>query len=102
MNLKLPEEVIALDAQIKELTNQRTTVYEAWLNSVAPFKVGERVIVPHGRTKYDGVISTVILKYEDTFEYFVKINLKKGGTDMIQVYSWDVNKMERYSEPQHP
>jgi hypothetical protein len=94
-NYKLPQEIADLDAQIRQLQEKRSALYEVWLDSIAPFKRGDTVTFLKGRIEREGVIETMRLKYGGAFDYIVIAKLKKGGTERMTIYSWDAHKMEK-------
>lgn len=86
---KLPSEIAELDARISDLRAKRTALYDAWIDSIAPLKRGQRVRVVKGNAVRNGVVESQLSYYENKWEYTVRVELKKGGNTRIRVYSWD-------------
>lgn len=91
-----PQELLDLEAQIAKLQARRDELNRQWLDSIAPFKVGETVIVTKGKAKRRGVVEWQKWRYGSDWDYGVRVELKKGGTEMQHVYSWE--KLERANE----
>jgi hypothetical protein len=94
---QMPDEIACLDLEINELQAKRTRLYREWLNSISPFKVGDRVTWERGRGKAVGQIQHITLSY-DHFSYTVAREMVKGGFEICKIYSWDVQSMQHVDD----
>lgn len=88
--LAKPQEIIQLESEIIQLQAKCSALTQAWYDSVCPFKVGENVLVKKGRNKREGIVRWRRLSTcGDAWDFGVEVTLKKGGTQMQHVYSWE-------------